>query len=236
MQNVKPYLILLAPFALAFVVGVSFSRYYWGYYVNRPSPLPQLKQLESVSAVYPVFPPDDAQSRRLWGAPELGSLIEECKDTTNRDERYYALTERAICALQKQGLLPERYADETAEYGAILELVALARIPTNTQGSLEYTDKLSGVRIDGVDSKGQKWTFLSLQTGEISNDRFAFYETGFRQDASGEWELVARQQFFWEDAGIEGFNWFWVFLLVLIPASAIVGLTLCIVAIVRMGK
>jgi len=207
---------LLIPL-VALLISISFSKYEWGYYFQRPGVLPQLGDIATVTAVRLVHPPSDRDTRRYWEEPDPSASIAGCEDGDYWD-RYHGLKERTLCELQRRGLLPETYSGELADYMSVLELVDKANIPTTPTADFEYTELFFGVRVDAEDEEGNALVILAMHTDEISNDHFAFFEACFEEGADGSLHLGKKQHFFYDSAGIEGTEWYVVFFPALFPA------------------
>jgi hypothetical protein len=89
---------------------------------------------------------------------------------------------------------------------------------------------LAGVMFEFEDEIGEMLTFVGVTTGEISNDHHAYYEVIFSMpSATDKPRLLSAVRFFYDVAGVEGAEW-WVMWLaftalgnaITVPAAVIV--------------
>ena len=73
--------------------------------------------------------------------------------------------------------------------------------------------------VDAADRLGRRLLFLGLTGGEESNDHHPYYELLFRGQAGASDLSFARgQRFFYDVAGMEGFEWYLGWPLLTIPS------------------
>ncbi len=83
------------------------------------------------------------------------------------------------------------------------------------------SDLLHGIVVDAVDKSGRRLVFLGLQGMQLSNDHFPYYEMVFSiRPGMPELSYVRGQRFFYDWAGIEGLEWFGIWLLLSVPGIA----------------
>jgi hypothetical protein len=64
---------------------------------------------------------------------------------------------------------------------------------------------VAGLAIEVLDDVGRRALVVGLRGQQVSNDHYPYYEASYRWDGSG-WELDRAQRYFYDIAGIEGFE------------------------------
>jgi hypothetical protein len=108
-------------------------------------------------------------------------------------------------------------------------------------GALEMSDpgyrsshQLDGLAVDAVDREGKRMLILAFRGGQLSNDHYPYYEMLFRapQDPA-RLEFVRSQRYFYDAAGMEGFEWYVIWPVLAVPAMIIGMVIFCAMGVAR---
>lgn len=215
---------------LAFVISIVFSKAYWGYFFHRPALLAELNDVTSVTSVVPVSTEQTQASEYRLGANADASISDQIAYA--RKDPYYNLDERILVYLSDEHLLPEKTTRtlDTDPYSLLPETGLLA---TPQEG---YTSAglLTGVIVEARTRSGSQLVFLSATGGQVSNDHYPCYEMVFEKDPqSGQLTFIRGQRFFFDVAGIEGVEWFVVWLVISLIGTALVLPIVTLMASIR---
>lgn len=203
--------------ALAALGAAVWSRSYWGYAFHRPPLSASIDGLAAVDAVSSIRCERAADRYRCGPRPDrsLAELVSYC-----RKYAYECLGGRIATALTDAGLIEKRTAELAAEElrtieRQLAEPFVLAPVEVGYTGN----DRLSGVAARGRTAAGRPVLALGLAGGPVANDHHPYYELLLALDGERPGRLRSRT-FFWDVAGIEGFEWPAAFVV-----SSVVGLS-----------
>jgi len=210
--------------AISFAVATGLSKSYWGYFVSRPAVLKEISRVTTVDAVIPVETESDEEGRRSIVAQSKYSIADRL--AYGRNDSYYGLTERLLLALDERNLLPQTHDTDLADLPELFPLIRGSGILAKPEPGYNDSDILRGVVIDARDHSGERLVFLGLLGRQLSNDHYPYYEILF--SGSTDLSYVRGQRFYYDVAGIEGFEWYTTW-----PHFAVIG-TLVGIVIVTM--
>lgn len=215
---------------LALLVAITLSKMYWGYFLQRP-PVPRaMGDIARVASVTPVFTVTSANGARSLAAREDFSFTNAL--ARGRDDPYYCLDERLLLELDRRDLLPEVHSVTLpADLPDLFPLIrATGLLAEPEAGYEEEAANLGGVVIDAVSRSGRRLVVLGLGSGQVENDHYPYYEMVFSGAAgSPNLSFAGGQRFFYDVAGLEGFEWYVIWPPLSLPAVAL-GLLLFTVA------
>lgn len=204
---------LLALLAVSFVVSISASRWYWGYFFMRPPVLGHVHRMKTVTAVVPFATQIDQNGHPLavpYPKYDLGRDLNEFPN-----DPYYDLTGRVIKAIKPKGNLSQVLNDNLSVFPGIYEELDKAGLLAASEQGYTSIKSLRGVIVEGTDGSGGRIVVVAASGGEVSNDHYPFYEAVFTSAAgSSDLAYAGGQRFFYDVAGIEGLEWYgvWLFL------------------------
>ena len=205
---------------VSFCLAIGISKCYWGYYLARPKVFTEINNIESVASVIPVRTETDSDGMRRLVADEDYS-ISNCLARAKEDP-YYCLSERLLLALDERGLLPPIHQTDLSGLPALFPLIENTGILAPPAEGYHDSDLLRGIVIDAVDRFGKRSVFLGLFGFQLSNDHYPYYEMLFSGDiGSKELSYVRGQRFFFDSAGMEGFEWYLIWLYLAFPGIVI---------------
>lgn len=105
---------LLALLAVSFVVSISASRWYWGYFFMRPPVLGHVHRMKTVTAVVPFATQIDQNGHPVavpYPKYDLGRDLNEFPN-----DPYYDLTGRVIKAIKPKGNLSQVLNDNLSVF------------------------------------------------------------------------------------------------------------------------
>lgn len=229
----RPGLVLLKVFAatlvLAFLAALVCSRLTWGYFFQRPGVDPRILQAKEIVSATPVttrktedgFTFEVAQEDSLPGYMSWG-----------RQYPYDSPASRVLLALEERKLLPS--APRKMPSGRLAAMYSLVESTSQLVDGESWryggAKMVSGVILEAIGTNDESLLFVAVRGGEVSNDHYPFYEFLFSApELCAEFKLVSWIRFYYDIAGIEGFEWPAMFVL-----FALVGtpLTLTVSAVV----
>jgi hypothetical protein len=205
---------------VTFLVSIGISKAYWGYFISRPALLSEVSEIVKVRSIVPFKTKSEDSGKRTIVPDNIYSL----SDRIAAGKKYGddSLEERILIELERKSLLPAAF--ETTLDG-LPELYPLIRGSGALAGSSKGYDssaQLSGIAVDATDKSGSRLVVLGLTGGQLSNDHYPYYEMLFRgQKDAAELSLSRSQRFFYDAAGMEGFEWNVIWLYVSIPGIVI---------------
>lgn len=205
---------LLGTVGLTGLIAVGFSKSYWGYWFQRPDVLSETYSLESVEQVIPIEKSDTTST-------QFRVDTHYSKDAAYAATDYSFLDERHWVTLVDAGVLPETFAFDQ-DLGLFEEfhqqLSATGLLVSPEPGYETLAEEMQGVITVGTTDEGKQLALVSLRGGQLSNDHYPYYEMVFNlEPRTGELTFVRGQRFFFDIAGIEGFEWpiLWLVFMVL---------------------
>lgn len=203
-----------------FLFSIGWSKSYWGYFIARPSVLPEIHDFVAVNAIVPLKMNVEGETPAIIIVAEEYDLAESLQYAI--EDSYYALDQRLLPPLRDKGLLPESPTSTLANLPELYPLFLQTGLLAPAEEGYRPYDYLRGVAIDGRDASGRRLLTLGLSAGQVSDDHFPYYELLFT--APGEttdFTFIRGQRFFFDRAGLEGFEWYAMFVLLLVPAIGV---------------
>ena len=115
--------------------------------------------------------------------------------------------------LEDLGRLPKspEPMSESAVISLYPRLDATGRLRAGDPG---YDDAkmLCGVVVEAKDRTGKNYLFFGGNGRQVSNDHYPYYEFLFEMPDNGEARMVSSNLFYYDVAGVEGFEWYAMFL------------------------
>lgn len=193
-------------FGIAFILSISISKYYWGYFINRPAVLREIKDIESVGALIPIKTKSDPVEGGIVVPREEFSIEERI--AAAKEHPYYGFPGRILIELEEADLLPNRPSHSLDGLPPLFPLIRETGMLAVSDEGYESSALVSGVVIDATSHSGQRLLFLSLNGPPVSNDHYAYYEMLFTKErGSPEYRYVRGHRFFYDVAGFEGMEW-----------------------------
>lgn len=208
--------VILAMILLTFLLAIYCSKLYWGYYFSRPSVFEEANTFDKVPAViYFKMDKDNAGKNSLTS--DSSETFSRINNPTDSDD-YYALKERILKNLAPRKLLPAEPANTFDGFPDLNTLIHKSGVLDPSDGKYDSWSKRSGVAVQALDKSGTPFLFIGLRGGQISNDHYPFYEILFRGNKeSSEFDLIRSQVFYFDVAGMEGWEWPAIWLYISIP-------------------
>lgn len=202
---------------LALVLAIGMSKYYWGYFFQRPPASAAVEGIREVTTLSFVRCSVSSGRARcaLRSDHSLSEELQEC-----RKDQYYCLEGRIAVGLRESGRLP---ANPTPTQPAVLRQVESVLTGQNvlvpSESGYDGNADLTGIVV--TDENGNRGSVLAIAiTGrEVSNDHYPHYE--LLVDAGGDKVRIIRKTvFFYDVAGMEGVEWLYMFI-----AAGVLGLS-----------
>jgi hypothetical protein len=217
----------LLALATAFLLSVSFSKSYWGYFFARPSPTKVASYLTSVDGLSFIKCAEKKKVLECVPDPESKRSLESARASCTKDA-YYCLNNRLLVALGDLGILPgDPDSVEPNLISALPHVLQNGKLLGQPEQGYEPL-KLSGIVVSGADATGARVALAGVSGGQVSNDHYPYVELAIAQ--TPELRVLKLHRFFYDFAGIEGLEWFSVFiglssigLLVTIPSTVLVS-------------
>ena len=192
----------------AYLAAFGFSKFYWGYFFFRPPPLKELASIAAPPAIIPIATYDGTNALPHFVVRQDESLADSLR--VGARNPYDWPGARLLLALGKHGLLPPAFST-SAENLPPLSTVTNCGFIVPADPGYDGDRLLGGYAVDAVAPTGQRLMFVALQGAQIQNDHYPYYELLFTIPAgSSDWEFVRGQRFFFDVAGIEGAEWYFL--------------------------
>ncbi len=191
---------------VSFLISISLSKYYWGYYFFRPSEFSEIHHVTHVKSIIPVDTENDKE-QKITIVKDPFTLSEYILE--NYDYEYYYLERRLLRVLDDRNLLPDGHGDNLTDFPDIQHLLKESGLLVQSEPGYDGGDNVKGILIHAVDKSGRDLVFIGLQSSQFANDSFAYYEMMLaKNNSTNEFEYVRGQRFFFDRAGIEGLEWY----------------------------
>ena len=224
-------LVAVAMIVVAFLAAIGISKAYWGYFMAKPGLLYEFADIEKVRAVVP-FKVADATGQRTIVVDDSYSLSNRIAFGTKYPDD--CLDERILLELERRNLLPPALTLTRSGLPELYPMIHDSDVLANSSQGYDSLARLRGVLVDAIDKLGNRLVFLGLAGGQVSNDHYPYYELLFReQPSSSRLEFVRGQRFFYDAAGMEGFDWYVIWPLLIIPSILVGFVAFTIIKIIR---
>jgi hypothetical protein len=154
-----------------------------------------------------------------------------------REYPYDSPSYRALVTLADRRRLPEAPAPvraaTLASAHAWLEATGLL-VPAKT--GCPHAKRLSGVLLELEGETGEALTFVAVNSEEVSNDHYAYYEVVWSvPSGGGDPRALSATRFFYDIAGIEGAEW-WVMWIAFAVLGNAITVPATVVAVRALGR
>jgi hypothetical protein len=221
-------LVAAAMLLITFFISISISKIYWGYFFFRPGLLTEVSEIANVQAIIPfVTDSDESGLRRI--APEPDQSLPEWLAA---GKKYGAegLDTRVLVELDRRKLLPTAFASTFNGLPELYPLIVASGILAASSPGYDSARNLNGLIVNATNKSGDRIVLLCFRGGQVSNDHYPYYELLFRGPPdSFELSPVTSIRFFYDAAGMEGFEWYVILIFLAIP-GILVGFTIFTVA------
>jgi hypothetical protein len=212
---------------IAFLVSITISKSYWGYFFKRPPLLQEAREIKSVTAILPVKTELINPGQHQFVADVEYSFSNRIAQA--QADPYYCLQARILIELDNKKLLPATPATAISELPQLYAMVQNSGMLAQSEEGYHSSEQMYGVIVDGIAPSGDRLLFLGLTGASVSNDHHPYYELLFTGGSQGTQLSFKRgQRFFYDVAGIEGMEWYvmWMPLSILSIVLGFVVLTL----------
>lgn len=191
---------------IAFIVSIIISKNEWGYYLSRPKVISNVKDISQVKAVIPIRTENDTSgNRHIIVNTDSASLL-------GYSDSYYCLEQRIPIYLKDKDLLPDSLTLDLADLTGLHSLIVQTGILIKPDEGYGSSDLLSGIVVDALNEKGERFVLMGVRGMQLSNDHYPYYELAFEGKHRENLKFVSGQHFFFDIAGMEGFEWYVFFL------------------------
>jgi len=197
---------------LAFLGSTIWSKSYWGYFIRRPGLDTRIIKWEKVLTVTPVSTEVQSGDKKVLIVDLSRSISNRIK--YGRSDRYYCLDARILIALEDEGKLPDSPAHMNAEMlRSLHERLDSSGLLIEGYPGYDEAKVLRGVVIEALGIDKKRYVFVAVKGYEVSDDHRPYYEFLFEAyENTSDLKLLSRKQFFYDVAGIEGCEWYIMFL------------------------
>jgi len=201
---------------ISFLISIAISNSYWGYPFDEPKLLREAGDIAKVRAITPIKTETNSSGSHAF-VVDNGNSISNMLAVA---ERYPddCLSERLVIELQKKNLIPSNSVATIPELSQFYSEVRISGLMAHSDKGYASEQALAGVAVDGVNQSGARVVFLAITGGQLSNDHYPYYELLFGNSTDGTTLSFNRgQRFFYDAAGLEGFGWLQIWMLISIP-------------------
>ena len=206
-------LVAVVMVVVAFLVSIGISKAYWGYFISPPGLLSKVSKIAKVQSIIPFKTESNDSGEHKLIPDNTYSL----SDSVAFAKKYGddCRSERILIELERRSLLPSAFAATLDRLPKLYALIQSSGVLVNSDEGYDSSAQLRGIAVDAIDKSGGRLVFLALTGGQLSNDHYPYYELLFAEtkDDSG-LSFVRAQHFFYDAAGMEGYEWnvIWYFL------------------------
>lgn len=241
LSGLRSFRDLLLPLLLAVVlaaIGAALlSKWYWGYFILRPSLAAPIRNVAKIHGLMffrcnqKVEPPTPRFLFEPYDHATTAQRVENAR--SNREyhglsrDPYYFLEERVLFSWRQRGLLPPASAEIThANQDALYGLL-------KPYANVDYPWRPNGLMAEAASQTGEELLVVSLRSPDPTmGDHWVYHELLFaRNNTSANYRCVARTRFSFDVAGLEGLEWpalVLVLLLFLAPSTYAVFLLMAL--------
>ncbi|MFC1762663.1 hypothetical protein ACFL6U_11355 [Planctomycetota bacterium] len=195
---------------LAFIGALIWSKCVWGYCLLRPRLDKRILACDKILTITAVSTQVTSDGSMSFIVDPDYPVVEKAQ---GKGERYYWLESRVLIALNKRGKLPDSpdHLETTSLrnlYGTLNDTGLLI------DGAQEYDEAklLRGIVIEALGKNQQRYTFIGVRGGQISNDHYPYYEFLFEPgELTGKLKQLSHIQYFYDVAGLEWLEWYGAF-------------------------
>jgi len=204
---------MLAVAIAAIVTGLGFSKVYWGYWIEPPSIVPWIQQLQTAETiVFVQCQPGTVPTVKEIPADERRQSAGWYRESS-RDYPGY----QVLAAVEATKLPVSTKVFDVGDANKVCAGVYASGVVVDpTPGfSGPYARHIRGFLVDGRTRSGERvWIFSGIG-GEVSNDHHAVYDLQFSDSGA-----VMKVHVYYEDiAGIEGLRWYPVAVFVFVAGT-----------------
>lgn len=218
--------------AFSVLCGVVWSRYYWGYWFRPPPALPEVATLKSVQNVVSFHNDTRGQSPPHLVVTDSRSLKDYFSSSWANE---YEFAGPLLFALRRQGILPEKTAGAFPELDLLAPALAASGRLVKSDAGYRSETRANGYLIVGKNHADETLWLVSFSGAEVSNDHYPRYNFAFKRTDRG-LEFINGRHHYYDVAGIEGFEWPVVAILLTIPLTVIVWIVQAVVLGIRSSK
>lgn len=208
-----------AAIAATFLVSIGISKAYWGYFISRPALIGEVSEIAKIKAVISFGTELDGYGKYHAVPDNTYSLSDRLASGKKYGDD--SLGERILVELDRRNLLPAAFATTTDGLPELYQLIQGSGVLATSSPGYDSSARLGGIAVDADDKAGNRILVLGLTGGQLSNDHYPYYEMVFHeQKAAGELSFARSQHFFYDAAGMEGFEWYVIMLYLSVPGIA----------------
>lgn len=219
---------------LSLVVSLIWSYLMWGYAFRRPPILSEVRRLKSVASVVPCKSASDVNGH-LIAIPDLKYDLNEQLEF-GRHDSYYCLEQRVLLELDRRGTLPAVVSADLTVFPDLHRRLSESGALAASSGGYDSAKGLRGVIVGDL-ADGLRVVVIAAQGGEVSNDHYPYYELAFGASHAGDrLAYLNGQRFFYDVAGVEGLEWYAMWLILGPPALLVATIAWLILEAVRRAR
>lgn len=214
--------IMIGIVGLAFLGSIGLSKWYWGYFFKRPGLLNAAKTITKVERVIPVKTVSCDRPDQCEFIVDRSNTLDKSLNHARRNS-YDNPEQRILLHLQAGGMLPNSFS---RELDGIADLYApLMQTPIIAEPAPGYlhAHQLQGIVLIGATAHGERRAFVGARGHQLANDHYPYYEAVFKLESNGEIvTYLSGQRFFFDIAGMEGLEWYFIWPLLTVFGIALV--------------
>ena len=195
---------LLLAVAIGFVTAIAISRHYWGYWLSPPGALPEVATLGSVDRVVAFQTQNSGGFAPVLVAREPENLKERLGRMRDSSAEF---DEPLFRALESKRLLPEVSSSTSPKLTLLGPALVSSRRLVPSESGYHSERTFWGYLVIGTSIAGETLWLVSCAGGQLSNDHYPWYDFAFRKSGK-DLQLVNEQHYFYDAAGMEGFEWY----------------------------
>lgn len=222
--------------ALAIAGGAITSKLYWGYFFTRPATDPRIlgaARFLSVTEFDSTLRTSDAPRsfgpvEALWPQPRTFDPVRVSEDP------YYFGQYDVLAEAARRGPLAQ-LPDNPAKLPEVLAALRREAVLVSPAPGYEGSDYLLGVLVEAEAPTGERWLYVAMHGGQVSNDHYPVYRLLFEDTAAG-LRLRSRSLYFYDVAGVEGLEWWMLACWYVLVSGPVLFAALALISALRRGR
>ena len=215
---------------LTLVLALSCSKSYWGYYFSRPELPKPVYNIKKVSDIVPFQ--IDLKSEKHFFAADRTETIEDVL-RYYKNNSYDNPCYRILPFLEGRNLLPEKFTYDLTGFPSISDLLNKTDLPVLSANGYDSQSFMRGLMVKALDSNNQNLLFLGVVAGQLYNDHYPYYEAVFRMTDEMNFYYISGNRFFFDVAGIEGMEWFVLWIVYCLISLLVIAFTNLIILFLK---
>jgi hypothetical protein len=200
-------LLVAASLAVSLVLATGFSKWHWDYWFFRPLPHPIALAASQINQMSEIpNPTSDGEHAKRNMDEKISAILKLFSDDP------YTFPQGRIPGHWKMAGLDLTTAEVPITDLQRVEGMVRQLIPVVAPDYRNITFKGFVANFETPERKNLMW--VGMSSSQVANDHYRYTELVIDRT---DWSVIDQRGFFYDVAGIEGLEWYWLFLLLSAP-------------------